>query len=831
MPLNSTAPLAPPPAPYVDSPGTLVSWVVLLGAAVLVVSPRTQKLTRALVRFVWACFLKPMVGKLHKDPKVQADQQQHLDQFYLNQAHIYDSTRAVLLKGRKECLQLAVLHLQSGRRRRTGSKLVWVDIGGGTGLNIEYMHSILPIADNFHAIYLVDLSHSLCEVARKRFEGTPWRHKVHVLETDASDFAIVQEHADLVTFSYSLLMIPSFNAVVDHAHSLLSPTTGVVACVDFGVQSAETSMGRTNTLGGSCKRNSPWFLRHFWRIWFETDKVYLDLARRNYLEYRFGTVKSFNAYNNSLGRIPYYVWVGCHKDRSLSLVHKINCLATESPYLAPSDETQAMEYALPGSDSPIKGQAAFPGSDSPIKDQAAFPISKGHEAALFNLRRRLPYPSLYYQQQPWRVYYDEVDAKYHQFGNQYIYAFTWEDPREDHRILKFSRNDTVLAITLAGDNVLLYAGLADPPRKIHAVDLNPCQNHLLELKLAAFKCLTREQIWAMFGEGKIAGFTELLLLQLAPHMSSQAFQYWMDKGPKAFSRKGLYDTGSTRWALRLARGVFALFGISSVIDDLCNCTDLLHQIHLWETKIRPTLFNPFVATLLVGNPIFLWKALGVPQNQAEMIGDSVLKYVINTLDPAVRRCLISSDNYFYYLTLQGKYSRQNCPDYLTDKGYANLTSEQCINGESVKKPEENSNPSKERGQASDLDSGCGLSPIDNIRLHTDTLNDVFARLSKKSITIAIIMDHMDWFDPKKDDATTEILALRECLAPGGRVMLRSAAQYPWYIKRFEKCGFKCKPAAIRRAHESIDRINMYASTWVCTKIESTQRRRMSSLKI
>ena len=71
-------------------------------------------------------------------------------------------------------------------------------------------------------------------------------------------------------------------------------------------------------------------------------------------------------------------------------------------------------------------------------------------------------------------------------------------------------------------------------QKIHAVDLNPCQNHLLELKLASFRCLSQEQIWSMFGEGKIENFNDLLIDTLAPHMSSNAFQYWMDKGPKTF---------------------------------------------------------------------------------------------------------------------------------------------------------------------------------------------------------------------------------------------------------------------------------------------------------
>ncbi|EEQ38774.1 hypothetical protein FOB63_004924 [Clavispora lusitaniae] len=740
--------------------------------ALVVVSSRINRKITSLFVFCWACFVKPLLTKMDAKP---TEQQQALEQFYQNQAHVYDSTRHLLLKGREDCLALTAAHMNRSK------KLVWVDIGGGTGKNIEMMNDICPLAKTFEAIYLVDLSPSLCEIARQRFAGKPWASLVRVMVADACDFAIDYDHADVITFSYSLSMIPTFNSVVDHAVELLEKETGVIACVDFGIQSQETSLGRINTLGGLVNRNIPWLLRNFWRTWFEADKVFLDSARRNYLEYKFGTLKSLNAYNNTLGRIPYYIWIGCDKNRCRSLLHRINCLATESPYLAPSDETQKLEYDVP--------------------------VSKGHEAALSNIRKNLPFPSTYYQRQPWRVYFDEINPQYHQFKNQFIYAFTWEDPREDHKILNFSSKDTVLAITSAGDNILAYACLPDPPSKIHAVDLNPAQNHLLELKLAAFKSLSHEQIWHMFGEGRIANFRQLLLTRLSSEMSSNAFQWWMDKGEKTFKGRGLYDTGSTRWALRLARAVFTVFGINNAVDDLCSCTTIKEQVEIWDSKIKPTLFNPFVATLLVGNPIFLWKALGVPANQAEMIGDSVLRYVVETLDPVVHRSLISSDNYFYYLTLQGRYARNNCPDYLTEKGQRRLTQK----------------------------GANGTAPIDNIRVHTDTLNSVFARLSKKSISIAIIMDHMDWFDPEKEDAKTEILAVKACLAPKGRVMLRSAAQYPWYIKTFEANGFKCKPAAIRHAGESIDRINMYASTWVCTKVDEPVmpqgRRRMSSLRI
>ena len=37
-------------------------------------------------------------------------------------------------------------------------------------------------------------------------------------------------------------------------------------------------------------------------------------------------------------------------------------------------------------------------------------------------------------------------------------------------------------------------------------------------------------------------------------------------------------------------------------------------------------------------------------------GEAVWEYVVNTLEPVVRESLISEDNYFYLLCLQGMYS-------------------------------------------------------------------------------------------------------------------------------------------------------------------------------
>lgn len=89
-----------------------------------------------------------------------------------------------------------------------------MQVGGGTGYNIEAMVQFLPVGRFFSHVYLVDLSPSLCDVARKRFERLGWGN-VSVICQDALSFALSGNQsssfngtADMVTMSYSLSMIP-----------------------------------------------------------------------------------------------------------------------------------------------------------------------------------------------------------------------------------------------------------------------------------------------------------------------------------------------------------------------------------------------------------------------------------------------------------------------------------------------------------------------------------------------------------------------------------------------------------------------------------------------
>lgn len=219
---------------------------------------------------------------------------------------------------------------------------------------------------------------------------------------------------------------------------------------------------------------------------------------------------------------------------------------------------------------------------------------------------------------------------------------------------------------------------------------------------------------------------------------------------------------------------------------MCTATTLHEQQEIWNEKVRPVILSWWVSWGILRNERFLWKAMGVPKNQRDLIltdyyersggtggsGNAIWEYVVNTFDPIINSSLLSNDNYFYLLCLTGKYTKTSHPSYLSPGNYKKLTAPGAFSG---------------------------------VRIHTDELNEVLARLKPGTLTVAVVMDSMDWFDPKGTDAREQIRRLNMSMKVGGRVMLRSAGLKPWYVDVFEEEGFVAKRVGTRNPGSCIDR--------------------------
>lgn len=216
--------------------------------------------------------------------------QERLESFYEGQSEGYDSFRARLLQGRQEMFDS--LPLEEGG--------VWVDMGGGTGASLEFLGERIR---QLRKIYVVDLSSSLLEIARRRVEARGWDN-VELVCSDVVAWEPAEKQVDGVTFSYSLTMIPDWFAAVSRASELIRPG-GTIGVVDFYVSRKYPEEGLAK---------HPWRTRTFWPAWFGQDNVYLSPDHIPFLRRAFETVRLDEECARvpyiPLARVPYYRFVG-----------------------------------------------------------------------------------------------------------------------------------------------------------------------------------------------------------------------------------------------------------------------------------------------------------------------------------------------------------------------------------------------------------------------------------------------------------------------------------------------------------------------------------------
>lgn len=248
------------------------------------------------LRTLYHLTLAPVRGATH---------QARLEGFYSRQASNYDSFRERLLPGRHQIYSR--LNIPKGG--------VWVEMGGGTGSNLEIL------GDQIHElkkIYIVDLSASLLKIADERIKKKNWTN----VETVLGDVTTFRPEfpADLVCFSYSLTMIPDWFKAIDHAFEILSEG-GTLAVVDFFTQRKFQSVKNQTSYS--------WWNRTFWPIWFGMDNVNLSADHLPYLQNKFEEVHCVEdrakvPYLSVLGRVPYYQFVGMKAGKS---IHKMTSTA------------------------------------------------------------------------------------------------------------------------------------------------------------------------------------------------------------------------------------------------------------------------------------------------------------------------------------------------------------------------------------------------------------------------------------------------------------------------------------------------------------------------
>jgi len=256
------------------------------------------------------------------------------------------------------------------------------------------------------------------------------------------------------------------------------------------------------------------------------------------------------------------------------------------------------------------------------------------------------------------------------------YSAANEDAGSECRALRLEPSDTVLCITGSGARPLSL--LTERPGRVVAVDMNPCQNHLLRLKVAAFQHLDYDAILAFLGltpsSQRVATYR-----RLRTNLPSASRTFW-DRREGTVTEGVLYAGRWERHFRLLAQTVG--WARPRLRRRLFDCRTMDEQAIVWDRWSRGA-WSPFlrVATTRLG-----WRhVLRDPAFYEHVPPDfSIGAYVTESLNRAAGSFLFR-DSAFATLLFFGRYCADGpLPLYLQREHYdtvrAGLDSLRIVDG-------------------------------------------------------------------------------------------------------------------------------------------------------
>ncbi|MGE0756184.1 MAG: DUF3419 family protein [Pirellulaceae bacterium] len=337
-------------------------------------------------------------------------------------------------------------------------------------------------------------------------------------------------------------------------------------------------------------------------------------------------------------------------------------------------------------------------------------------------------------------------------GNNLVYNTCWEDPRLDRVALQLGPDDTVMVITSAGCNALDY--LLAGARRVHAVDMNPRQNALLELKVAAIRRLDYERFFQMFGKGRLPEARAVYQGELRRELSPWAQNYW-DRRIKFFSnrRHSFYFRGSSGSFARLINVyVDHVCRIRPQVDRLLNAPSLEEQQQIYYNEVADRFWSRMIRFLMDRDTTL--SMVGVPKaqrRQVELQYDGGIVQFVQDCVEAVFAKLPLHDNYFWRVYLTGEYSPTCCPEYLKEESFRRLKD--------------------------------GLT--EQLAIHTNSVQG-FLEGHREPISRFVLLDHMDWLSDRFFPLLElEWQAIFARAAPGARAIWRSGGLRTDFLERVQ----------------------------------------------
>ncbi len=380
-------------------------------------------------------------------------------------------------------------------------------------------------------------------------------------------------------------------------------------------------------------------------------------------------------------------------------------------------------------------------------------------------------------------------------GNNLVYNTCWEDPRLDREALELGPSDRVLVITSAGCNALDYA-LAGPLH-VHAVDMNPRQNALLELKIAGIRNLEFEDFFQLFGAGHHPRAESIYRSAMRADMSSWSQGYW-DRFIRFFDnpKRSFYYRGTSG---AFARGIrFYIDRVAKLRDEvnaLIECDTVEQQREIYE-RMRERFWTRTLNFAMKRDSTL--SLLGVPKAQRLQIDQQypggILRFVQDSVEAVFARLPIQ-DNYFWRVYITGRYTAECCPEYLKPANFQRL---------------------KEQGVA-------------NLSVHTDSVQG-FLEKSPQKMTRFVLLDHMDWLSANLFPMLElEWQAILNRAEQGARILWRSGGLRTDFIDEVtvQHAGQQVKLPQLLKFHpewaadlHQRDRVHTYGSFYIADLLAS-----------
>lgn len=253
--------------------------------------------------------------------------------------------------------------------------------------------------------------------------------------------------------------------------------------------------------------------------------------------------------------------------------------------------------------------------------------------------------------------------RHSRFYSRISYSFGNEDWKVERKALKVKPSDRIICITASGDRPLHL--LLDECAEVVSVDLNPLQNHLLDLKMRAMQHFDTDSYVSFLG-GRQDNERAAKFQVLQRKLGEQSRTFWT-ANPKLISRGVLYQGAIELLCQKFAMAMKVLR--RHKVRKLFDHDELDEQRHFLDNHWDTSLWR-FIVRGIINSP-WLHSFLKDPglSNHGGAIQQG--EYIYNRLHGSLRR-ILARDNPFLSLIFRGYVAPETFPPYLIKSGIGKI---------------------------------------------------------------------------------------------------------------------------------------------------------------